>query len=272
MRSNQEKDSGKEKSKMREWMRRYFDPEERKIQLIGWIRQTFERNGPTCKAVIGLSGGKDSTVAAALCVKALGSDRVLGVLMPNHVQSDIKDSMAVADILDIEREIIDIGNTVYAMKAALEQYHAPLSEQSVINIPPRIRMATLYAVAQNCHGRVINTSNLSERFIGYSTRWGDNVGDFSPFGNLTASEVIEIGKTTGIPVQLVEKAPSDGLCGMTDEDRLGFTYDELDRYIRKYACNPALDISDIDPEKIEKIKKLHELNEFKTQNIPTFNL
>ena len=200
--------------------------------IIDWIREWFDENGTNCNAVIGISGGKDSTVVAALCKEALGADRVIGVLMPNGIQSDIEDAKAVINHLGIRSIEINIEKAVNGLMGEAINQGIQLSNQAVINLPPRIRMSTLYLVSQTYNGRVANTCNLSEDIVGYSTRWGDSVGDFCSLANYTATEVVAIGKELGLPSYLVEKVPSDGLCGQTDEDNLGFTYEALDRLIR----------------------------------------
>lgn len=240
-----------------------FQAETIKNELISWLRDWFEENGPGCTAVVGISGGKDSSVCAALCVEALGKDRVLGVLMPNGVQNDIDDSRKLVSHLGIDFITINIHEPVEnILRSMCDADLASLSNQTVVNLPPRIRMATLYAVSQSVNGRVINTCNLSEDYVGYSTRWGDSVGDVSPLANLTVAEVKAIGRALGLPEELVEKTPSDGLCGKTDEDNLGFTYETLDRYIRTGECPDA--------EAKEKIDRLHEKNLFKLRPIPSF--
>ena len=240
-----------------------FNAVEHKNKIVQWIRDWFEENGKDCKAVIGISGGKDSSVVAALCVEALGKDRVIGVLMPNGEQSDIKDSFNVCNYLDIDRYVVNINSIVSAMNLEVintaRRAFQP-SEQAMINLPPRIRMAILYFVSQSIGGRVVCTDNLSESYIGYSTRWGDNIGDFAPLANYTASEVIAIGDALGLPQDLVHKTPSDGLCGMTDEDRFGFTYEQLDSYIRTGKCDSeAVD---------EFIRAKHKANRFKQMTLP----
>jgi NAD+ synthase len=200
--------------------------------IIDWIREWFKNNGENCNAVVGISGGKDSTVVAALCKEALGADRVIGVLMPNGVQPDIEDARAVINHLGIRSIEINIEKAVNGLMGEAINQGIQMSNQAVINLPPRIRMSTLYLVSQTYNGRVANTCNLSEDVVGYSTRWGDSVGDFCPLANYTATEVVAIGKELGLPSYLVEKVPSDGLCGQTDEDNLGFTYEALDRLIR----------------------------------------
>lgn len=238
-----------------------FDAVKIKNECVEWIKKFFEENGKDCNAVIGISGGKDSSVAAALCVEALGKERVIGVLMPCGVQGDISCSYQLVDHLGIKSYTINIGETLDMLKTYISEV-VPLSNQSVVNLPPRIRMSTLYAVSQSVNGRVVNTCNLSEDWVGYSTRYGDAAGDFSPLCNLTVAEVKEIGRVLGLPDELVDKVPIDGLCGKTDEDNLGFTYAELDRYIRT---------GEIENEATKaRIDMLHERNLFKLQLMPSF--
>ena len=230
---------------------------------IRWIRDWFQENGPGCNAVIGISGGKDSSVVAALCVEALGRDRVIGVTMPNGVQPDIADSHKLIAHLGIRSYNINIGPAFDALMAEVEAgLGAEASRQTRINMAPRLRMTTLYAISQSNNGRVANTCNLSEDWVGYSTRYGDAAGDFSPLGGLTVQEVKAIGRELGLPLDLVEKAPSDGLTGLTDEDNLGFTYAVLDRYIRTGECE--------DPAVKELIDRKHAQNLFKLKPIPHF--
>ncbi len=238
-----------------------FDAMKIKDECVAWIRQFFEENGKGCNAVIGISGGKDSSVAAALCVEALGKDRVIGVLMPCGVQHDIDMAQMLVDHLGIRHYVVNVGAAIEGLKAAIPE-ELPLSTQSVTNLPPRIRMATLYAVSQSCNGRVVNTCNLSEDWVGYSTRYGDAAGDFSPMCFLTVQEVKEIGRILELPDVLVDKVPIDGLCGKTDEENLGFTYAELDRYIRTGEID--------DLEKKQRIDRLHRINQFKLQLMPMF--
>ena len=241
-----------------------FDALNVKNKCVEWIKNWFEYNGKDCKAVIGISGGADSSIVAALCVEALGNDRVIGVLMPNGEQTDINDATRLVEFLDIESIVINIQESVSGIVAEMLLENLGVSPQTAINLPPRIRMATLYAVSQSVNGRVANTCNLSEDWIGYSTRWGDSVGDFSPLSNLTKTEVKQIGDVLGLPKDLVYKAPSDGLCGKTDEDNFGFTYEVLDRYIR------TGEIEDAKTKK--KIDTMHEKNLFKLQMMPSFSL
>ena len=249
-----------------------FDAKRVKNDCVAWIRDWFKHNGPDCNAVVGISGGKDSSVVAALCVEALGKNRVIGVLMPQGFQSDIDMSIQLVKHLDIEGIEIDISGIVNAVMSGMYDrcyVNNPLgdndysiSEQTKTNLPARIRMAVLYAVSQSRNGRVSNNCNLSEDWVGYSTRWGDSVGDFSPLANLTVTEVKAIGYELGLPMKLIEKTPSDGLCGKTDEDNLGFSYDVLDRYIRTGVCEDAT--------AKERIDRLHKKNLFKLMPMPTF--
>ncbi len=238
-----------------------FDVEKTIQAAITWINAFFEENGKGCNAVIGISGGKDSSVAAALCVAALGKERVIGVLMPNGQQADIQDAEALVRHLGIESYTMNIQDAVNGVLAAFPET-LPVSVQARTNLPPRIRMATLYAVSQSRNGRVVNTCNLSEDWVGYSTRYGDAAGDFSPLSHLTVTEVKAIGRALGLPETLVEKVPADGLCGKTDEDNLGFSYAALDRYIRTGVLE--------DPAVKARIDALHVKNQFKLQCMPSF--
>ncbi len=238
-----------------------FDAEKIKNECVAWIREFFENNGKNCKAVVGISGGKDSSIAAALCVEALGKDRVIGVLMPKGEQHDIDMAYLLVNHLDIKHYVVNIKD---AFDAMLQNMPADLaiSDQTVQNLPPRIRMTTLYAISQSSNGRVCNTCNLSEDWVGYSTRYGDSVGDFSPLSHLTVTEIKEIGHLLGLPKELVEKTPIDGLCGKTDEENLGFTYAELDRYIREGQIESEY--------KKKLIDERHERNLFKLELMPSF--
>ena len=236
-----------------------FDAEKVKNECVAWIRDFFEKNGKDCNAVVGISGGKDSSIVAALCAEALGKDRVIGVLMPCGVQHDIDMAQLLVDHLGIRHYVINIKDTVDAI---YKNIPFELSEQSRNNIPPRVRMTTLYAVSQSHNGRVANTCNLSEDWVGYSTRYGDSVGDFSPCSHLTVDEMKQIGRLLGLPAVLVDKVPIDGLCGKTDEDNLGFTYAELDRYIRTGEIE--------DKNRKEIIDRKHKANLFKLQLMPSF--
>lgn len=236
--------------------------EQLKNRIVEWIKEWFESNGQGCNAVIGISGGKDSSIVAALCVEALGKDRVIGVLMPNGEQADINDAIQLVEHLGIKYYVINIKDAVDGVVREMTACGIDISEQTRINLPPRIRMSTLYAVSQSHNGRVANTCNLSEDWIGYSTRYGDSAGDFSPLCNVTVTEGKAIGEALGLPHNLVHKTPSDGLSGMSDEEKIGFTYEALDKYIRTGVCEDA--------DTKAKIDRLNRINRFKLEPMPGF--
>ena len=238
-----------------------FDVKKATDGCIAWIQDWFEKNGKGCNVIIGISGGKDSSVVAALCCKALGKERVFGVLMPDGEQCDIDYSHDLCEFLEIDNIVVDIHPAVAGVYESLGG-RVEISEQSKINLPPRIRMTTLYAISQSKNGRVANTCNLSEDWVGYSTRYGDSAGDFGPISRFTVAEVKEMGRYLGLPEKFIEKAPSDGLSGKTDEDKLGFTYAMLDKYIREGVID--------DEEKKEKIDRLHVINKFKLETLPVY--
>ena len=237
-----------------------FDARKVKNDCVAWIRDFFAENGPDCCAVVGISGGKDSSVVAALCAEALGKDRVIGVLMPCGEQADIDMARLLVNHLSIRHFVVNIQDAVEGLKRGIP---FELSVQSRTNLPPRIRMSTLYAVAQSFNGRVANTCNLSEDYVGYSTRYGDGAGDFSPCAHLTVQEVKAVGRELGLPDVLVDKEPIDGLCGKTDEENLGFPYAELDRYIRTGEIENQAHK--------ERIDTLHKRNLFKLRLMPAFD-
>ncbi|MGM9624604.1 MAG: NAD(+) synthase [Eubacteriales bacterium] len=239
-----------------------FDAIKVKNELVAWIRDWFEENGKGCNAIVGISGGKDSSCVAALCVEALGRDRVIGILMPNGEQADIDMSKLLVAHLGIRHYIYNIKDAYQAMKAQYEAVSGPLSVQATTNLGPRLRMTCLYLYAQTNNGRVANTCNLSEDWVGYATKYGDAAGDFSPLSHLTVQEVKAVGRACGLPDVLVDKVPIDGLCGKTDEDNLGFTYAVLDRYIREGICE--------DPETKTNIDTRHARNLFKLKPMPAF--
>lgn len=242
-----------------------FDAKIVKNQIIEWIREYFKNNAtPETKAVVGISGGKDSSVVAALCAEALGRDRVIGVLMPKGEQFDIdvsRDLCATVGIASVEINIKDAVESLYKdiTKTGLE-----LNNIAAFNTPARIRMTTLYAVSGIVGGRVANTCNLSEDWVGYATKFGDGAGDFSPLSDLTVTEVKAVGRELGLPSKFVDKTPIDGLCGKTDEDNLGFTYAVLDKYIREGVCEDAAVKA--------KIDRMHGLNQHKLMPMPGFRL
>lgn len=240
-----------------------FNASKNKKAIVKWIADFFEKNGRDCKAVIAISGGKDSSVVAALCVEALGRDRVFGVLLPNGEQKDIDASKLLVSHLGIDYCIINIENSYKGLLDEIgKNLTCEISNQTVVNLPARLRMATIYAVAQSINGRVANTCNLSEDWVGYATRYGDSAGDFSPLSKLTVTEVKQIGYELGLPAALIEKKPEDGLCGKTDEENLGFSYDDLDKCIR---------LGKISNQNISnKIAELHDKNLFKLMPMPRY--
>ena len=251
-----------------------FDAVKVKNECVQWIRDWFEENGKGCNAIIGISGGKDSSVVAALCCEALGRHKVIGVLMPNGKQSDIEDSIELVEHLGIKFTQINIEDAYDSILDEIGDMYVPkadgsytnnrisISYQTETNLPPRLRMAVLYAVAQSCNGRVSCNCNLSEDYVGYSTFGGDDFGSFAPLRNLTTDEVIAIGDELGLPYELTHKVPSDGLCGKTDEDNLGFTYEVLNKYILTGVCE--------DETVKAKIDEKHQKNLFKLQPMPSF--
>lgn len=238
-----------------------FDAVKVTKECVAWIREFFEKNGKDCNAVVGISGGKDSSVVAALCSEALGKERVIGVLMPCGEQADIDCAYQLVDHLGIRHYVVNIKDAVEGVKKAFPK-ELEMTEQSRNNLSPRIRMSVLYAISQSVNGRVANTCNLSEDWVGYSTRYGDSAGDFSPLSRLTVEEVKQIGRVLSLPANLVDKPPIDGLCGKTDEENLGFTYAELDRYIRTGEIE--------DKEKKAIIDRKHVMNQFKLEFMPCF--
>ena len=241
-----------------------FDALKVKNDIVKWIQDWFSDNGPGCNAIVAVSGGKDSSVVAALCVEALGADRVIGVLLPKGVQHDIDVSQALVSHLGIRSFTLNIQDAYDGVISQLNEALGSdnIKDQTLTNLPARLRMAAVYAVSQSMNGRVANTCNLSEDWVGYSTRYGDNAGDFSPLSYLTVNEVKAVGRVLGLPSEFVDKTPIDGLQPLTDEQKLGFTYDTLDRYIREGICE--------DPAVKEKIDHLHRINLFKLSYMPCF--
>ena len=238
-----------------------FDVKKVKNEIVEWLREWEENNGKGCNFIVGVSGGKDSSVVAALLVEAFGKDRVIGVKMPCGEQKDIDYSNMLINHLGIRGYTMNIGDAVGEIRSQFP-VDVKISDQTTTNLPARIRMATLYAISQSVNGRVANTCNLSENWVGYCSKFGDAAGDFSPLENLTVTEVKAIGRELGLPSELVDKTPTDGLCGKTDEDNLGFTYAELDAYIRD-GIEPSEEVK-------AKIDSMHEKNLFKLQPMPSF--
>lgn len=229
--------------------------------VVNWTKAILEKNRQT-KVVIGISGGKDSSVVAAICAKAIGPENVIGVMMPNGEQKDIADSQSLIAHLGIKSTTVNIGNAFNDLCNAIN-LGVELSYDTKTNLPARLRMSTLYAVAQTVGGFVANTCNLSEDTVGYATLYGDNAGSFAPISKLTTEEVMEIGDDLGLPFELVHKVPIDGLQPKTDEDKLGFTYHEVNELIRKGIKGPHFD----------KIMDMYRKNKFKLDivRIPYFD-
>jgi NAD+ synthase len=239
-----------------------FDASKTKDALIQWIRDYFAENGKNCRAVVGISGGKDSSTVAALCVQALGVDRVYGVLMPRGTQHDIQFSQDLVSHLGINHCTVNIKDSADSLLESVKEAGLSPNRQAMVNTPARIRMTVLYAIAAIVDGRVANTCNLSEDWVGYATKFGDGAGDFSPLSHLTVSEVKAVGRELGLPSQFIDKLPEDGLSGLSDEENLGFSYAVLDRYIREGVCEDAA-IK-------EKIDTLHQNNLHKLKLMPSF--
>jgi NAD+ synthase len=241
-----------------------FNAAKVKDEIINWISDYFNKNGHDCNAVIGISGGKDSSIVAALCVQALGADRVFGVLMPQGEQHDIDYAQELVEHLGIKHIVVNIKDSVDALLSSIEKSGLSANRQAVVNTPARIRMTILYAVSAIVNGRVANTCNLSEDWVGYSTKYGDSAGDFSPLAKLTVTELKAVGKECALPAKFIEKLPEDGLSGLSDEDNLGFSYNVLDKYIREGVCEDAATK--------EKIDKLHRMNKHKLELMPSYNV
>jgi len=240
-----------------------FDAAKIKDDVVNWVRKYFEENGKDCNAVVGISGGKDSSVTAAICAQALGAQRVYGVLMPQGNQYDIGYSRELVAHLGIKHFCINIKDSVDALLSSVKEGGVSANRQALINIPARIRMTTLYAVSAVVNGRVANTCNLSEDWIGYATKYGDAAGDFSPLSQMTVREVRLVGRELALPSKIIEKVPEDGLSGLSDEENIGFPYEVLDRYIREGVCEDAA--------VREKIDRLHEINLHKLKPMPHFS-
>ena len=225
-----------------------FRPEEARDRLVAAIRETAAKQGFT-RVVLGISGGKDSTVTAALCARALGPDNVYGVMLPDGVQKDLADSRRVCGALGIRHRVVNIGGIHEALRTVTDQeqetaeegeFTVPRNRRAAVNVPPRLRMTTLRYIAQALNARLAGTGNLSEATVGYCTKDGDTSCDFSVLGRLTSVEVVQIGLTMEeIPRDLVEKTPTDGLTGRSDEENLGLRYADIHAYIRCGTCGNA---------------------------------
>ncbi len=225
-----------------------FNAEKARDGLVEAVRSIAASQGFD-KVVVGISGGKDSTVTAALCARALGKENVYGVMLPDGVQKDLSDSLRVCGALGIRRRIVNIGTLHDALKAVTDQlgpasgegeFTVPVSRQSDINVGPRLRMTVLRYIAQALGARLAGTGNLSEATVGYCTKDGDTSCDFAVLGALTSVEVVAVGSVMPeIPRDLVEKTPSDGLTGKSDEENLGLSYRDIHLFIREGTCGRA---------------------------------
>lgn len=240
-----------------------FDAKKVKEELVKWLRDYFNNNGQPINAVVGCSGGKDSTVVLAALKEAIGSERIYAVLMPNGKQADIDDSYKVCEYLGLTPYVCNIQDAYNGILNSISAEFPIISEQTKTNLAPVLRMATLKAISQSVNGRFTCNGNASEAYIGWFTIDGDDRGSIKPLINLTVTEVIAIGKELGLPEWMINKTPADGLCGQTDEDKFGFSYKVLDNYIRT---------GEIKDEKIkEKIDEMHNRNLFKLNPMPCFD-
>ena len=249
-----------------------FDPEAVRDRLVELIRETAAAQGFS-RVVVGVSGGKDSTVTAALCARALGKENVYGVMLPDGEQKDISDSRAVCGALGIRQRTVNIGAIHQALKSATDQngntagdgeFSVPVSRASDINVGPRLRMTVLRYIAQALDARLAGTGNLSEATTGYCTKDGDTSCDFAVLGKLTSIEVVQVGLTMPeLPAGLVQKTPSDGLSGKSDEENMGLKYADIHRYLREGSCG--------EPQTDEKIRKREAANMHKRRMPLTLN-
>lgn len=244
-----------------------FDAKETTKKLIAGIQMWFEKNGKGCNACVAMSGGKDSTIVAKLCVEALGKDRVIGVGIPDANQG-LNEADEIAKWLDIQFLVVNIGKITGEVYALTRNLGIMPTEMSTQNVPPRARMMMLYALSQSLNGRVIGTCNASENYIGYFTKYGDGASDFEPIAELTVHELYQVGDALGIPRKWTYKTPDDGLPhSMPDDEKFekkGFNYEKLDKYIRTGTSGDA--VAD------NAIEKMHRQNLFKLNPVEVINI
>lgn len=234
---------------------------------IKWIKDYVEKCGAK-GVVVGNSGGKDSAVVIAMATKALGKERVLAIAMPcNSIKEDLADARLVADTFGVNTLEIDLSATYNTLENAINNELKPcnmeLNKDSKINIKPRMRMMTLYGVAQSFGYLVIGTGNLCERMVGYTTKWGDSASDFNPIANFTVDEVLAIGEYLGVPDKIIHKAPNDGLGGQTDEEKMGVTYKQIAEYIETGKTDVAA---------MENIERRNKSSKHKRNPVPVYEI
>lgn len=238
-----------------------FDAKQTAEKLVKWLKDYFDNNGQPINAVVGCSGGKDSTVVLAALTKAIGPDRIYAILMPNGEQADIDDSYKICEYLGIKPHVCNIQDAYNGVVGSVSGEFEPTGQMK-INLAPVLRMTTLKAISQCVNGRFTCNGNASEAYIGWFTIDGDDRGSVKPLINMTVTEVIQVGEALGLPDWMIHKTPTDGLCGQTDEDKFGFTYEVLDKYIRT---------GEIDDLEIKaKIDDMHKRNAFKLKPMPSF--
>jgi len=235
-------------------------------EITTWIRDYVEASRAD-GVVVGNSGGKDCAVVIALAQKALGSERVLTVSMPcNSIKADMEDAKLVSDTFGVPLITVDLSETYQALEAEIDKVITPKEEwrgrEAKINTKPRLRMTTLYYIAQNRNYLVIGTGNKCEAIVGYTTKWGDNAHDFNPIAEFTVEEVLQIGEYLGVPDKIIKKAPNDGLGGLTDEEKLGVTYKQIAEYS---------ETGKTDEEAMEIIVRKERSSEHKRNPIPVYH-
>lgn len=229
-------------------------------KAIAWIKEYVEKTKAK-GVVIGNSGGKDSAVVLAMATKALGKEKVLAISMPcNSISGDFEDARLVADTFGVKFLKIDLTSTYRELEKEIS-LTKKLTEEAKINIKPRLRMMSLYAIAQTLNYLVIGTGNLCERMVGYTTKWGDSACDFNPIGNFTVKEVLAIGELLNVPEEILSKAPNDGLGGLTDEEKMGIKYSQIEEMIEE---------GNTEENAKKEILKRYELSKHKRAEVPIY--